>query len=277
MGINVLSLFDGMSCGLQALKNIGIEVDNYYASEIDRYAQIVSRNNHPEIIRLGDITMWESWGLPKIDLLIGGSPCQGFSLAGKRLNINDPRSALIFEFIDILVAYEPANFLLENVVMKKEYQDTISCMVGVDPVMINSELLSAQSRKRLYWSNSKITMPDKIDIFISDISINNIDITERCMCKIPGTLAEERILARTKYLCEKLNCLTAVGQCISNSGATNIFHNDKMYKPSVETCELAQGLFIGYTEGVSNTQRYKMLGNGWTLPVIEHIFSGMDL
>lgn len=275
MGINVLSLFDGISCGLQALKNIGMQVDQYYASEIDKYAQIVSNNNHPEIIRLGDIKGWKTWDLPKIDLLLAGSPCQGFSVAGKHLAFNDARSSLFFEFADILSNIEPTFFLLENVKMKKEYMDLITCVVGVNPLMINSSLLSAQNRERLYWFNWDILDPVDSNISIKDISINNIDITERCLMKTPGTLAESRVLSKVRYICDKMNCLTANGQNIKNSGATNIFIDDKFFKPSVNTCELAQMLPIDYTKGISDTQRYKCLGNGWTVSVIEHILSFM--
>jgi len=120
--MNVLSLFDGLSGGRIALERAGIKVDNYYASEIDKYATIVSAKNYPDIIRLGDVTKWQEWNLPKIDMVIGGSPCQGFSNAGKGLNFDDPRSKLFFTFVDIVKALKPTYFLLENVMMKKEWQ-----------------------------------------------------------------------------------------------------------------------------------------------------------
>jgi DNA-cytosine methyltransferase len=152
-GINVLSLFDGMSCGRIALEKLGVKVDNYYASEIDKYAIKVSEANYPDIIRLGDVKEVTWLGLPKIDLLIAGSPCQGFSFAGKQLAFDDPRSMLFFEFIRLLKDLQPKYFLLENVKMKKEYQDIISEYVGCEPIEINSSLVSAQNRKRLYWTN----------------------------------------------------------------------------------------------------------------------------
>ena len=153
--MNVLSLFDGMSCGRIALERAGIEVNKYYASEIDKHAIKVSEANYPDIIRLGDINNWKSWDLDKIDLVIAGSPCQGFSFAGKQLAFNDPRSALFFTFLDILntiKCYNPkVKFMLENVRMKKEYLDVISDKLGVRDVCINSDLFAQQNRIRHYW------------------------------------------------------------------------------------------------------------------------------
>lgn len=157
--MNVLSLFDGISTGYLALQRAGIPIDSYYSSEIDKYAIAVSRKNFPDIIRLGSVENWQDWKLDwsKIDLLIGGSPCQGFSFAGKQLNFNDPRSKLFFVYVNILEKIKEENpkvkFLLENVKMKKEFQNTISSYLGVEPIEINSELVSAQRRRRLYWTN----------------------------------------------------------------------------------------------------------------------------
>jgi len=151
--MNVLSLFDGMSCGQIALQKMGVKVDNYYASEIDKYAITVAKKNFPDMNHIGDVTEVRAEDLPKIDLLMGGSPCQGFSFAGKQLNFDDPRSALFFEFVRLLRDCKPKYFLLENVRMKKEYQDVISEHLGVEPVKINSALVSAQNRVRLYWTN----------------------------------------------------------------------------------------------------------------------------
>ena len=151
--MNVLSLFDGMSCGMIALDRLGIKVDNYYASEIDKYAMQVSAANYPEIIQVGDITKLDLSTLPKIDLVMGGSPCQGFSFAGKQLAFDDPRSALFFEFVKCVDTLKPKYFLLENVKMKKEYLDIISEYIKIEPIFINSSLVSAQSRQRYYWTN----------------------------------------------------------------------------------------------------------------------------
>lgn len=186
--MNVLSLFDGMSCGRIALERAGIEVTNYFASEIDKYAIQISEKNYPDIIRLGDVIEWRDWKLPKIDLLIAGSPCQGFSVAGKGLNFDDPRSKLFFDFVDILKYYKPKYFLLENVRMKKECSNVITEILGVEPLEINSSLVSGQNRSRLYWTNigpietdlfgrrrSLIPQPEDRGILLKDILENNVD------------------------------------------------------------------------------------------------------
>ena len=152
-GITVLSLFDGMSCGQLALQKLGIKVKQYYAAEIDKHAIQVTQHNFPNTIQLGDVTKVFAKDLPKIDLLIGGSPCQGFSFAGKQLAFDDPRSKLFFEFVRLKNECNPTYFMLENVKMKKEFEIIISKYMGVAPIEINSALLSAQNRVRLYWTN----------------------------------------------------------------------------------------------------------------------------
>jgi DNA-cytosine methyltransferase len=151
--MKVLSLFDGMSCGRIALDQLGIPVEKYYASEIDKYAIQVSQANYPDIIQVGDICDLDPKDYKDVDLMLAGSPCQGFSFAGKQLAFDDPRSALFFEFIRLLKAIKPKYFLLENVRMKKEFLDVISEYMGVEPIMINSALVSAQNRVRYYWTN----------------------------------------------------------------------------------------------------------------------------
>lgn len=164
--MNVLSLFDGMSCGQIALRELGIPIEHYFASEIDKYAIAQTQLNFPQTIQLGSVTEVRGSALPKIDLLIGGSPCQGFSFAGKQLNFNDPRSSLFFEYVRVLKELREINpdikFLLENVRMRKEFEDIISDYMGVTPVIINSSRVSAQNRVRLYWSNIRTT---QIDLF----------------------------------------------------------------------------------------------------------------
>ena len=164
-GLTVLSLFDGMSCGAIALREAGISVKQYFASEIDRQAIRQTQHNFPDTIQLGNVTDVKATDLPPIDLLIGGSPCQGFSFAGKQLNFSDPRSKLFFEYVRILreiQAYNPdVKFLLENVRMLSEYENIISSQLGIFPVAINSALVSAQNRYRLYWTNIRIkSVPD---------------------------------------------------------------------------------------------------------------------
>ena len=168
--MNVLSLFDGMSCGRLALDRLGIEVDQYYAAEIDKYAIQVTQENWPETIQLGDVTQIKGKDLPKIDLILAGSPCQGFSFAGKQLAFDDPRSALFFEFVRILKECNPKYFLLENVKMKKEFLDIITQQVGVEPILINSALVSAQNRQRYYWTNIPgVEQPENRGIVLRDI------------------------------------------------------------------------------------------------------------
>jgi DNA-cytosine methyltransferase len=171
-GINVLSLFDGMSCGQIALNKLGIDYDKYFACEIDKYAMQVTQHNFPDTIQLGDVQFVtkETFGTHKIDLVIGGSPCQGFSFAGKQLNFEDPRSALFFEFVRIVKELKPKYFLLENVKMKKEYQNVITQYMGVEPIEINSALVSAQNRRRLYWTNiPNVEQPEDKGIVLKDI------------------------------------------------------------------------------------------------------------
>jgi len=168
--MNVLSLFGGIETGLIALKELGVKIDNYYSSEIDKYASSVARFNHPEIKELGSVTNYKSWDLPKIDLILAGPPCQGFSVAGKGLDWNDPRSQLFFTAIEILWEYKPKYFLFENVAsMKKDIVKEIDELMEVDSVKINSALVSAQNRKRNYWCNWDVGQPVDKEILLKDI------------------------------------------------------------------------------------------------------------
>ena len=215
--MNVLSLFDGMSCGRIALERLGIQVDNYYASEIDKYAIQVSQANYPNIIQVGDVTELDTSTLPKIDLIMGGSPCQGFSFAGKQLAFDDPRSALFFEFVRCVEELKPKYFLLENVRMKKEYLDVISEYMGVEPIMINSALVSAQNRVRYYWTNIPgVEQPEQRGIVLRDIletkeveglSDKAIDYMNRSSSKWSGGKTRKDIYI--KHESEKGMCLTA--------------------------------------------------------------------
>jgi len=183
--MKVLSLFDGMSCGRIALDQLGIPVEKYYASEIDKYAIQVSQANYPDIQHVGDICKLDPKDYQDVDLMLAGSPCQGFSFAGKQLAFDDPRSALFFEFIRLLKEIKPKYFLLENVRMKKEFLQVISEQVsecypevlfGIEPIFINSSLLSAQSRQRYYWTNIPgIQEPEDKGIVLRDILEDNYD------------------------------------------------------------------------------------------------------
>lgn len=391
--MKVLSLFDGMSCGRIALDRLGIPVEKYYASEIDKYAIQVSQANYPDIIQVGDICDLDPKDYMDVDLMLAGSPCQGFSFAGKQLAFDDPRSALFFEFIRLLKEIKPKYFLLENVRMKKEFLQVISEQVsdcypeipfGIEPIFINSSLLSAQSRQRYYWTNiPNIQQPEDKGIVLRDIletevddnldkmtskegkahcltasytgavPWNSIEKRQRTMVPVnkPIKLANEKgnhyggglydtkgksptlngignggggtnnipkvltnkpikvgmnveqvkvvtggafrgraydkdgkrmdrdgssVANKTKQMLElrkdnKSNAITTVGKdsVVASEDLT-------WRKLTPLECERLQTVPDNYTNHVSNTQRYKMLGNGWTVDVICHIFKNME-
>jgi len=169
----VLSLFDGMGCGLEALKRAGLPVTKYYASEVDKYSIKVAKSNHPEIIHLGDVNNWRDWNIEKPDLIMGGSPCQGFSFAGKQLAFSDPRSQLFFVMMAIIDHYKPNYRFLENVRMKKDFLNIITDFMGLEPQLINSALVSAQNRHRYYWYNWDAPEPEDRGILLKDIVHEN--------------------------------------------------------------------------------------------------------
>lgn len=374
--MNVLSLFDGMSCGQIALDQLGIPVDNYFAAEIDKHAITVAKANYPDMVHLGDVrnvrtkhnalhAMNENGvgELYDIDLLIGGSPCQGFSFAGQQLNFDDPRSMLFFEYVRLFKALNPRYFLLENVKMKKESQDIISEYLGVEPIEINSNLVSAQNRRRLYWTNIPVDgLPEDKGIVLADILEDGFTDRDKSYCldasyykgggasnvrlyfeksrrqivfgsgdnklDVTGARIVNRRLdkdgkrkdndksikpqARLELRKDnKAGCLTTVqkdsvvaktqpkilqksrgynkGGLKALNGKTPTLstssweHNNHLTldegttwrKLSPVECERLQTVPDGYTDHVSNTQRYKMLGNGWTVDVIKHIMKGI--
>lgn len=288
--INVLSLFDGISCGMIALERAGINVNQYYASEIDKNSIDVSKKNYPKIIQLGDITKWKDWDIPwkEIDLIIGGSPCQGFSFAGKQLNFSDPRSKLIFEFIDILNYAKGKNenvrFLLENVKMKKEYQDEITKLLGHVPLDINSRLVSAQDRKRLYWSNFYFDRPKDKNISVSEV------VGSECFA---GAMRGRRIGEDGKRhddkkeipIVQQIECRKDnKSNCVTTVSKDNVVvfskerffsatgNKDKWRYLTAEEMETLQTIPKGYTDCISDSARKKAIGNAWTVDVIAHIF-----
>ena len=373
--MNVLSLFDGMSCGQIALNRAGIKYDHYFASEIDKYAMQVTQANYPNTMQLGDVTKVDYTKLPigGIDLLMGGSPCQGFSFAGKQLNFNDPRSKLFFEFVRLRDELKPKYVLLENVRMKKDSEDIITKYMGFPPQAINSNLKSAQNRYRLYWwgqlvdgKYQMIPIPPMKDegIVLKDIledlpfseipnylnntwcgkrrgdmvksvddpkansltasmwkgqiptfvkkpiqvgeatNIKGFDILKReyspngkspTLTTMQGGHREPKVAigrivnrrldengVRKDYQLElpytaqievrndeKSNCLTTVQK-------DNVVVEKELYRKLTPLeCERLQTVPDGYTEGVSKTQRYKMLGNGWTVEIISEIMKGI--
>ena len=399
--MKVLSLFDGMSCGQIALDQLGIPVEKYYASEIDKYAIKVTQANYPNTIQVGDVCNLNAEDYKDVDLIQAGSPCQGFSFAGKQLAFDDPRSALFFEFIRLLKAIKPKYFLLENVRMKKEFLQVMSQQVsecypeipfGIEPIFINSSLLSAQSRQRYYWTNIPgIKQPVDRGIVLRDIlednfdserdkahcidanyykgasveqykkkhrrqlvnkpkqvgvavDINGHDVLKRVYSpegKSPtvntcqGGNREPKVVTggafrgraydedgkrkdkdgnsvakQTKQMLElrkdnKSNAITTVGkdsvvveklpdksQTIKSQyykssranferqgtfHATGVQQEDLTWRKLTPLeCERLQTVPDNYTNHVSNTRRYAMLGNGWTVEVIKHIYKNME-
>lgn len=303
--INVLSLFDGMSCGRIALDRAGIEVENYFASEIDKHAIKESRANWPTIKQIGSVVDVRAADLPKIDLLIGGSPCQGFSFSGKQLNFEDPRSALFFEFARLVKEAKPTYFLLENVKMKKESENVITEILGVEPIVINSALVSAQNRVRLYWTNiPNVEQPKDKSIGLEDIlenveflhpaairgrKLNKASIIGRRLngdgkrqdndLSVPITQCLEVRATNTN----KSNCLTTVSkdnvltplEIGRHADAYTLELPYRHYTP-VELCRL-QTVPDDYFKVSSPNQIKNMIGNGWTVDVIAHILKNIDI
>ncbi len=380
--MNVLSLCDGISCGQQALKELGIPVAKYYASEVDKYAISVTQKNFPDTIQIGDITKVKGADLPKIDLIIGGTPCQGFSFAGKQLAFDDPRSKLFFEYVRICKEVLPNYFFLENVRMKKEYLDVITETMGVEPILINSALVSAQNRRRYCWTNIPgICQPEDKGIMLKEVvhEYADTELSEKelnYMLRSNIKWHKEGACRMTKNLMHgenKAYCVTAnihkgvpynafynvlneyivpfdktlqildkevqrgkVGYFRKDSQANRVYYihgkactlcgdagggaakmsqylfgciepnrlnkyqngqrfseGKKFYMLTTKAkhgiliegyirkltpieCERLQTLPDNYTEGCSNSQRYKMLGNSWTCEVIKHLFKGLN-
>ena len=281
--MNILSLFDGMSCGRIALDRVGISVNRYYASELDKYAIYVTQSNWPETFQLGDVTRWREWGIDwsGIDLLIGGSPCQGFSFAGKQLAFDDQRSKLFFVYVDILKHIRAVNpnvkFMLENVKMKKEYLAVISEQLGVEPVFINSALVSAQNRQRYYWANWHIEQPEDKLININDIIEPGYYSNRSKSYCLDANYAKGTNFKRYFFRGSRQIVLeNGYKPNISNEDeANNIMHSDgnRWRKLSILECERLQTVPSGYVP--NDNKSYKLLGNGWTVDVIAHIFKGL--
>jgi DNA-cytosine methyltransferase len=277
--MKVLSLFDGISCGQIALNRLGINY-TYYASEVDKYAIEVTQKNYPDTIQLGDVTNWRNWPIDwsSIDLLIGGSPCQGFSFAGKQLAFDDPRSKLFFVYAEILnhIKYvkPDVKFLLENVKMKKEYLNVISDYLKVTPVRINSSHFSAQNRTRYYWFNFKSDWLPSDDSLLKDIlkpdDPNKVFMTSLFTNrnKNAGCLIDDFNI--------KAKCLAAY-EYVKNGRQGNYIKDGEGYRKLTPIeCERLQNIPDDYTKGCSNTQRYIQTGNAWTVGVIVHILKSLS-
>ena len=308
--MNVLSLFDGISCGRVALERANIPVDRYYASEIDKNAITVSLDNYPDIIQLGDVRDIDPSAFPKIDLLIGGSPCQSFSFAGKRNGMSTKEqieifsldqylelkeknfefegySYLFWEYVRILKEVKPKYFLLENVKMAKKWEKVITDALGVEPILIDSGLVSGQHRERLYWTNiPNVSIPEDKQIAVTDI-LEDIPINgnvEKFKPSIYKNVIEqyEMIIQSTKNI-QPLACNSGwqdnkVGIYKTptlrhgNSFCLIKDKNNKIRRITIIEAERLQTLPEGYTKGISNSKRYAVIGNGWTVDVIAHIF-----
>lgn len=313
--MNILSLFDGISCGRVALQRAGKRVDSYYTSEIEKSAIKISDKNYPDNIKLGDITNINEdilKTLPKIDLVLAGSPCQGFSRQGNHLNFKHTQSKLFFEFIRILNWIKSNNnpdvaFILENVEMKKEWKDIITDYVEVEPININSKLLSAQSRPRTYWTNICIKYPNDKNILLKDILLeynpdNLIEykgllvdkqLSDKELLLIDVVNGEVRIKQATKQGYKVANngdginlsfptSKTRRGRVINQKTGTLdkscnvcVYYDGIIRKLTINELELLQTLPINYTEGVSEIHRKNAIGNGWTVDIIAHILKSL--
>jgi len=304
--MNVLSLFDGISCGRIALERAGIKVDNYYASEIDKYAIQISKDNWKYVRQVGDVTKISYKNgilstekgdiyVGKIDLVIAGSPCQGFSFAGKQLAFDDERSKLYFEFERLLDEVKPKYFLLENVRMKQEYKDVITRRLCVQPIVINSNLVSAQNRQRLYWTNiAGVTQPADLWLQLPGVLQENVDskyhikssrlnwtnilgeFKGRGGCWPAAQRGRYNNQGGTDQFIEvrsdnKANCLTT-----ATKDSLVLLTDGTVRKLTPIECERLQTVPDNYTACATDSQRYKMLGNGWTVDVIAHIFKNIN-
>ena len=336
MSMNVLSLFDGISCAQVALKRNGVQVDKYYASELDKFAIQITQDNHPQTIQLGDVTKWGNWDIDwsSIDLVSAGFPCQSWSLAGKQLGDKDERGMLFWVTLDIisfvLQCNPKAKFMLENVKMKKEFEDYITlhtenALGVVHKTLINSALVSAQNRNRFYWTNFEVTQPDDKGIVLVDILESGVADRDKSHCidanyykggNLKSYFEKNRRQlvfslkdnSRVKVITEnergfrphrgdvKSTGISELGRilkqnaCKTDSVTTshmpkiamnNDIENLLYRKLTPLECERLQTVPDNYTlvtdphgkQLVSDTQRYKALGNGFTVDVIAHIFS----
>jgi len=275
--MNVLSLFDGISCAQIALNRANIKVNNYYASEIDKFSIQVTKHHYPNTLFLGDVCSVDTNQLPKIDLLIGGSPCQGFSLMGKMLNFNDHRSKLFFEYLRILQECSPAFFVLENVKMPDKYANAISRALGVNYICINSSLVSAQQRTRYYWTNipNVATIQDK-GIVIRDI-LSDVGPyrywTQNQIYKMHKKQYRGALANRVENIDGKCRCLLANE---GNLFRPKIWDSVGLRWLTPLEWERLQTIPDNYTHMLSRTQRYKQIGNAFTVDVIVHILQHME-
>lgn len=309
--MNILSLFNGISGLHLACDRAGIKVDTCYYSEIDKYANKVTEHHYPNDIALGDVTKWREWDIDwaSIDLVGAGFPCQAWSVAGQQLGDKDERGMLFWTTLEIIkhvLYFNPkSKFLMENVKMKKDFEEyithhTTQALGYVEKTLINSALVSAQNRNRYYWTNFEVTQPKDRGVLLKDVLQDDVDSCYFYSEKAISYLDRNKINKRFSMFCdnEKSVCITAnfhkslpynvyvdreKSNCIlanyANMACVNynksqgqiVFHNDSIRKLTPIECERLQTLPDNWTDCVSNTQRYKSIGNGWTIDVIAHI------
>ena len=286
--MNVLSLFNGMNTGRQALENVGIKVNKYYSSEIKPYAIELTQHHFPDTIQVGDVTKWKEWDIDwkSIDLVLSGSPCQDLSAAGKRAGINGKKSSLFFVFVEILEHIKSLNsnvlFLQENVGSASKLDVGImSRALGIYPVRINSSLVTAQLRDRYYWSNIKtkqdgmfgdivtdIPQPKDKEIMLKDILTSGFNKRKKANCLTEGLIEK---VGRHKV--KDFNRWQDMLLKRPSSMVILIKENDNVRLPNkIEMCRL-QGFPDDYCDILDDRKAGSLLGDGWTLPIIEHIFS----
>jgi len=278
--MNILSLFDGISCGQIALNRANIPYDNYYASEIKPHAIKCTLDNYPNTIQLGDILNLKGSDLPKIDLFIGGSPCKGISRLNKNQEgLEHSESRLFWEYIRLLDEVEPKYYLLENTHGNKEATNTITETLGIKPISINSKLVSAQNRPRYYWTNiPDIKQPQDKGITTNDIFDYSGVLADECRVKWLNSESGKKSVKNgyTKVNpYPKSGCLTALGHKKWNE---NYLYRDGVYRYLSQTeIEKLQTLPVGYTKILSYDEAYDCIGNGWTVDVIAHILKNIEL
>lgn len=283
--MNVLSLFDGMSCGMIALERSGIKVTNYFASEIKPHAIKVSKTNYPNIKHIGDVTEITPSSLPKIDLLIGGSPCQDFSIGKttqgmERKGFHGDKSSLFFEYVRLLKTLKPKFFLLENVRMKKEQEFLVSQIIGCEPIKINSNKFTFQNRERLYWTNIEF---DEIPEHCAASFQDHKSIDDEYLSKFKVNKTPSREIMWGNGIDGKcpnvtnrklINCLTVKQDRWSNSGLVE--YKDFCRYLTTNELEAAQTVPIGYCDSLTKNQAENVLGDGWTVDVVAHILKGLN-
>lgn len=300
--MRVLSLFDGICCGHLALERAGIKIDSYDAYEIEKNAIKATETNFPDVVQHGDVTIEDFTKYKgKIDLLIGGSPCTNLSMAGNGQGLKGSQSKLFYEYARAIKEAQPKYFLLENVIMKKEWEDIITNILGVEPIEINSSLVSAQNRRRLYWTNiPNVTLPEDKNITLEDIlediefpnpaairgrRLNKATIVGRRLDENGHRKDTDKTIPITQYLevratnTDKSNCLTTVDKDnvltpLPIGRHPDAFKNNLpfRYYTTKEMCRL-QTVPDDFLNMIPDSAARKALGNGWTVDVIAHIFS----